>query len=269
VSGCQIRVSRLGLLALQERLSDRDRRILEHVARLRLLRAQQIQSLLFPDGQHASRATAARCCRRVLERLTREQLLVRLERRVGGVRAGSASFVYAISPMGHRVIQVAGTRRRLTEPSLRFLDHTLAVADLIVDVTHRARQDAWELVRWQSEPDSWREVVTLGGTITLRPDLFLIVAVGEYELRWFIEVDRATEHLPAVTRKCRLYNTYYRGGKEQQRHGVFPRVLWITPTERRTTWLREAIAADRRLATGLFAVATTDQALTALAEAES
>ena len=269
MSDSQIRVSRLGLLALQERLSDRDRLILDHVARLRLLRARQIQSLLFPDEQHASSATAARCCRRVLERLTRERLLVRLERRVGGVRAGSASFVYAISPVGHRVIQAAGKRRRLSEPSLRFVDHTLAVAELLVEVTLRARAKVWDLVEWESEPDSWRDVVTLGGTITLRPDLSLVLAVDDYELRWFIELDRATEHQPAITRKCRLYNTHYRSGKEQRRHDVYPRVLWITPSDRRTAWLRDVIAADRRLAVGLFVVATATDALDALARTPS
>lgn len=262
----ETRVSQRDILALQERLSERDRLILEHVAQLRLLHARQIQTLLFPDEQHASAATAARCCRRVLERLTRERLLVRLERRVGGVRAGSASFIYAIGPVGSRLIETAGRRRRLTEPSLRFVDHTLAVADLLVQVTLHARRGAWELVQWQSEPNSWREVVTLGGTLVLRPDLFVVLAVDEYELRWFIELDRATEHLPAITRKCRLYNTYYRSGKEQRRRGVFPRVLWITPTDRRTAWLRQAIAADRRLAPGLFAVVTSGDALSVLAE---
>lgn len=266
MSGSEIRVSQRGLLALRERLSERDQLILEYVGQLRLLHARQIQSLLFPVEHHASAATAARCCRRVLERLTRERVLLRLERRVGGVRAGSASFIYALGPVGHRLIEIDGRRRRLREPSLLFVDHTLAVADLLVEVTVAGREGAWEFVQWQSEPSSWREVVTLGGTIVLRPDLFLVLAVGEYELRWFIEVDRATEHLPAITRKCRLYNSYYRSGSEQQRRSVFPRVLWITPTDRRTAWLREAIAADPRLAAGLFVVATSGEALRALAE---
>jgi Replication-relaxation len=264
-----MRFGRLELFALEERLSERDRSILEHVVQLRLLRARQIQSLLFPDEQHASRATAARCCRRVLERLTRERLLVRLDRRVGGVRAGSASFIYAVSPIGHRIVQPGGVRRRVREPSLRFVDHTLAVADLLIDVTLNSREGGCDLVQWKSEPDSWCEVVTLGGTVVLRPDLFLVLAVGDYELRWFIEVDRATEHLPAITRKCRLYNTYYRSGTEQREHGVFPRTLWIAPSEQRATWLRRTITADPRLADGLFEVATPSQALAALAEGGS
>jgi len=266
VSDFQIRIGRQGLLALEERLSDRDRRILEHVSRLRLLHARQIQCLLFPEEQHSSASSAARCCRRVLGRLTEDGLLVRLERRVGGIRAGSASFIYAISPLGYRLIEPTGKRRRLREPSLRFVDHTLAVSELVVAVTLRARDGAWELVEWQSEPTSWRDVVTLGGTVVLRPDLFLVLAVGDYELRWFIEIDRATEHLPAITRKCRLYNTYYRSGTEQRHHQVFPRTLWIAPTERRAESLRDTIAADQRLARGLFVVTDATQVLTALAE---
>ena len=60
------------------------------------------------------------------------------------------------------------------------------------------------------------------------------LGVGEYELRWFIEVDRASESVPVVVRKCRLYADYYQSGKEQASSGgVFPRVCWIVPDETR------------------------------------
>jgi hypothetical protein len=254
------------VLALRQRLSDRDRKILEHVGLLRLLRAPQIQTLLFPDERHASPATAARCCRRALERLTRERLLVRLERRVGGVRAGSASFIYALGSLGQRVLDHEGARRRLSEPSERFVDHTLAIAAFFVELTVRARAGAWDLLEWQSEPRCWREVTTLGGRITLRPDLFVVLGAGGYELRWFVEIDRGSEHLPAVTRKCRLYHSYYKGGDEQRRHGVFPRVLWVVPDERRAQRLHALIAADRRLTSNLFRVATDGHALETIGE---
>ena len=53
---------------------------------------------------------------------------------------------------------------------------------------------------------------------------------GEYELRWFIEVDRGSESLPVIVRKCRLYADYYQSGREQANGGgVFPRVCWIVP----------------------------------------
>lgn len=266
MSGSRVRAGRLSLLALQERLSVRDRQILEHVGSLRLLRARQIQALLFPDEEHASPQTAARCCRRVLERLSGARLLVRLERRVGGVRSGSASFVYALGPLGQRVLDQGGPRRRLAEPSGRFVDHTLAVAEFFVELNVHARGGGCELLEWQSEPGSWREVTTLGGRVVLRPDLFVVLGVGEYELRWFVEVDRGSEHLPAITRKCRLYHSYYKAGSEQRRHRVFPRVLWIAPDERRAERLQTVIDTDRRLTSDLFRVTTSEQALAAIGE---
>ena len=67
----------------------------------------------------------------------------------------------------------------------------------------------------------------------LRPDLFVSLGVGDFEHRWFCEVDRGTEHLPAILRKCRQYEAYYATGAEQRDHGVFPRACWIVPDQRR------------------------------------
>ncbi len=260
------RLSQLRLFELRSRLSDRDYRILEHVGLLRLLCAHHVQALLFPAEQHATPATAARCCRRVLERLTRDRLLVRLERRVGGARAGSASFVYALTTVGQRVLEDTGPRRRLNEPSAWFVDHTLAIADFWIGLAVHGRGGAWEMLEWQSEPSSWREVVTLGGTLSLRPDLFVVLGIGDYEVRLFIEIDRGTEHMPAINRKCRLYNTYYKSGNEQRRDRVFPRVLWVTPDEQRAERLRTSVTADRRLTAGLFHITTSDRALMVIGE---
>jgi hypothetical protein len=156
--------------------------------------------------------------------------------------------------------------RRPAEPSSRFVDHTLAVAEFFVSLNVQARNGRYRLVEWQSEPGCWREVMTLGGRVVLRPDFFVVLAVDGYELRWFIELDRSTEHLPAISRKCRLYNSYYRSGNEQRGNKVFPRVLWITPDESRADRVRENIAADRRLTKGLFLVTINDEALTVIEE---
>jgi Replication-relaxation len=262
------RVGSVGIIQLRQSLSDRDLSILERVGSLRLLCAHQIQALLFSDDRHATPATAARTCRRTLERLTRHGLLVRLDRRVGGVRSGSASFVYALTSLGQRVIRADGPRRRLAEPSERFVEHTLAVADVFVQISVHARQLGWELLSWQSEPDCWRAVNTLGGRIILRPDFYVVLDVDGYELRWFVEIDRATEHLPAITRKCRLYHSYYKGGHEQRLNKVFPRVLWVVPSENRLDRVRAIIDADRRLTADLFRVATDERMLTAIGASE-
>lgn len=261
-------VSARGLIAIRDRLSERDLAVTKQVAELRLMSARQIQAVHFPASAHGSMAAATRARQRVLERLTRERLLSRLERRIGGVRAGSAGLVLALGPIGQRLLAPSGRRRRLYEPTLRFVDHTLAVAQLVVDVTLAARRGVLDVLDLQAEPSCWREFSGLGGRRWLRPDAFLALGSGDYELRWFIEMDRASESLPVVVRKCHLYVDYYQSGKEQAAGGVFPRVCWIAPGERRATALRDAIERDRSLPAPLFVVTTTAQAVTRLSSTE-
>jgi Replication-relaxation len=258
-------VSAKGVACLRERLSERDLAIVRQVAELRLMSARQIQAIHFPDAEHENDAAAMRARQRVLRRLCRERLLVALERRIGGIRAGSAGLVLALGPVGQRVLAVDGPRQRSHEPTWRFVDHTLAIAQLIVDLSLAARQGRLDVLTSHAEPQSWRQFSGLGGRQWLRPDAFLVLGVGAYELRWFIEVDRASESLPTVLRKCQLYADYYQSGDEQTGHGgVFPRVCWIVPDEHRAERLRAALARDRQLPAPLFVVTTDEQALTTL-----
>jgi hypothetical protein len=258
-------VSARGVAQTRERLSERDLAIIRQVAMLRLMSARQIQAIHFPDDEHENGAAATRARQRVLARLVRERLLMPLERRIGGVRAGSAGLVLALGPIGQRVLTTDGRRRRSYEPTLRFVDHTLAIAQLMVDVTVASRKRRLDLLNAQAEPSSWREFMGSGGRCLLRPDAFLALGVGAYELRWFIEIDRASESLPVVVRKCRLYADYYQSGREQAAHGgVFPRVCWVVPDAKRAERLRESIARDRQLPEQLFVVTTSEQALAIL-----
>lgn len=254
-------VGRNGLDLLREDLSGRDLAIIDQVADLRLMTARQIEAVHFPVGEHETVTAGARACRRTLERLARDRLLIRLERRIGGVRAGSGSFVYALGPVGHRILRRDQPRPRFREPSTTFTDHTLAVAQLVIDVSIAARTSGIDLLGCQPEPRCWRQFSSTSGLTVLRPDLFVSLGVGEFEHRWFCEVDRGTEHLPVLIRKCRQYETYYAAGTEQAAHGVFGRVCWIVPDTRRAERFRKAIDADRRLTDELFVVTTTDRAL--------
>jgi hypothetical protein len=258
-------ISARGAARLRERLSARDRGVIRQVAELRLMSARQIQAIHFPDSEHENGAAATRARQRVLRRLCRDGLLLPLERRIGGMRAGSAGLVLALGPVGQRVLTVDGPRRRSYEPTWRFVDHTLAIAQLVVDLNVAARQGRLDLLASQAEPQCWREVTGLGGRQWLRPDAFVVLGVGAYELRWFIEVDRASESLPVVVNKCRLYADYYQAGQEQAAHGgVFPRVCWVVPDEPRAERLRAAIARDRSLPGQLFVVTTSEQAVEVL-----
>src|SRR5919201_2372321 len=152
-------LGRRGLVQLRDRLSERDLEVIRSIAEHRFLTTRQIEALHFAD--HATELAGARVCRRVLARLSDERLLARLERRVGGVRAGSASFVYALGPVGGRLID--GQRRRLIEPSTTFLTHTLAVAQAHVELVEATRTGQLELLSADIEPNCWRRYIGAGG----------------------------------------------------------------------------------------------------------
>jgi hypothetical protein len=256
----------IALDRLRSILTSRELAVLMSVDRFRYLTALQLELLHFRD--HASLDTAARIRRRVLQRLTSAGLLSRLERQVGGVRAGSAAFVYRLAPLGYRVVHDhASMSGRTHEPSGVFLDHTLAVAQMAIDVTTTScMHSEIELLTLDPEPHCWRSFQKgLGGRETLKPDLFVALGLGDYEDHWFCEVDRGTESTTAVIKKCRTYLDYYRSGIEQQRYDVFPRVLWIVPNERRQKLIEAAMKKTRELrGTGIFIVVTTADALTTL-----
>jgi hypothetical protein len=234
-------------------LSEREMTVLLWVDDFRFMTAQQIERLHFAG--HASGDTAARIRRRVLERLTAARLLTRTERVIGGVRGGSAGFVYGIGPVGHRLLHDNGSRGRWEEPSLAFLDHTLAVAEVAVTIAEHERAGGFEILDLQSEPSCWRSFSRgLAGRDVLKSDLFLSVADNEYEHRWFIEVDRGTESTRAIRDKCQVYEDYRRSGVEQNLHDIFPKVLWIVPTASRAQRLRDLIARGRNLTADLHTV---------------
>lgn len=255
------RSGRAAARRLRERLSSRELAVLKDVERFRYMSARQIEALHFFG--HATALTGARACRRVLERLTVAGALVRLERRIGGVRAGSASFVYALGAMGAKILHgETGSRIRHREPSAEFLDHTLAVVQLVVDLRTMERSGDLEIVSVETEPACWRRFAAgLEGMVVLKPDLAVTLAVGDFEYHWFVEIDRATHSSSAVLRKCRVYQDYWTTGLEQSRTGLFPRVLFVTPNEKRASLLRRAIHDAARLNDDLIAVTPRSDAL--------
>lgn len=262
--------SRLGPIALdllRKSLTPRESTILSSVAQYRYLTGHQIEQLHFPG--HASPSTANRIRCRVLARMTQAQMLVRLDRRIGGVRAGSNGYVYRLGIVGHRLVHGDATQSgRTREPSEVFLHHTVAVAQLAIDLLLRARQpnSELEIVSLESEPDCWRSFQQgLGSRDVLKPDLFVAVGVGDYEDRWFVEIDRGTESTVALLKKCRLYRDYQRTGIEQRHSEVFPKVLWAAITERRAAQIAKAIASSRQMqGRDLFEVTTFALAVDAL-----
>lgn len=118
---------------LAAQLSERDLAVLRHLSELRFVSGSQLARLCFTDGP--DRAANARAARRALLRLVRLGTLGRLERPVGGIRAGSAGFVYYLGLAGQRIAVARGwqpkrrVRRSLT-PGTLFVRHALQVAEL-------------------------------------------------------------------------------------------------------------------------------------------
>jgi len=253
------------LARLRARLSDRDLAVLRSLAVLKYATSRHIERLHF-QGDARSQLAASRAANRCLTRLFHLHLLDRLERRVGGTHAGSASFVWTMAPAGKRLVG-ATDRRRSRDPSLAHLAHVLDVAELVVRLHEhtRASDGAVELLSIETEPDCWRTFVGhYGSQVTLKPDLRVTLGVDVHELHWFIEVDRSTEHRSALVRKVQAYVNAWRDGGEEVRAGVFPRVLWVVPDHKRAEAIAEVCATTSGVPDGMFLTATTDQALAVL-----
>lgn len=253
-----VRVGARRLARLQDSLSERDWSVLRLVAGHRYLLTRQLEAFRFYD--HASPASGIRTARRVLRRLAGCGLLVPLHRRVGGVRAGSASYVWQLASAGYRLLTGDDSGRRPHEPSPRFLGHCLAVADAHLQVLGEQRQGNLERADIELEPDCWRGYLGPGGERRLlQPDMYAQTQTASYEDRWFIEVDLGTESLPTLLGKCVQYETYRASGREQSASGVFPLVVWQLPTAARRDALAAKIARANDLTPRLYRLVLPDE----------
>ncbi|MGD0272922.1 MAG: replication-relaxation family protein [Gaiellaceae bacterium] len=267
------RLRHSGIVRLADRLPSIERRILETAERLRLLRADQVRRLFFSEIE--SETGGARLCRRALAHLVEEGLLRRLERRVGGTRAGSSGHLYATTAAGARLLAYwngagVASNRGAHEPGAAFASHTLAIADLYVSLVEASRSSALELLGFETEPACWRAYTTaLGARATLKPDALVRLAHGDYEYVSFVEIDCGTEGRGALLRKAHAFLSYFRTGREQAETGVFPRVVWIASQATRAKFLTAIFAGLPAEAQQLFVVGSTEEATALLTGSES
>jgi hypothetical protein len=222
------------------------------------MKTDQVGRLHF---QGAATATAAlRAATRALSKLQGLGLIQPLQRRIGGVRAGSTSYVWALRTAGALLLNsserksLKSSRLRTYEPGYIFLKHTLAVTEVYVRLYTTG---GVELVTAELEPACWRGHIAAHGGITyLKPDLYAVTTVGGYEDHWFLEVDLDTEAPSRVIRKCEHYRRYHLTGEEQKQIGVFPRVVWIVPDAKRRQTLWRYIRKEQADYLNLFAVIT-------------
>lgn len=250
---------------LLTKLSERDYAVLQRVAALRFVSGSQLTRLCYADSD--DQLANARTARRALLRLVRLEALARLERPVGGIRAGSAGFVYYLGLAGQRIAIARGwqperhARRSLT-PGRLFVRHTLAVAELHTQLHEGDRAHRFELLELAAEPSCWRNFDGIGGQrSTLKPDSYVRLGIGAYEDSYFLEVDRGTEGSRALERQLQFYVAYHASGMEQTERHVFPRVLWLTPSDQRSAAIVDSLARLSAEHWELFQVARFDQAI--------
>lgn len=262
------------LARMQRLLTERDEAILRSITRLHFLTGSQLARLHFSECQDEQ--ARARAARRALLRLTRLGALHRLPRSVGGVRAGSAGFVYTLGLLGQRLAVLRSWQsprrpRRAHVPGALFLAHVLQVAELHTLLTEADQNDRLELLELSAEPACWRSYaggIGAQARATLKPDSYLRLGVGEYEDSYFIEVDMGTEGSRTVLTKLRAYLSYQGSGVEQAERGVFPKTLWLVPDEARAEVVRACIKRLPEANRDLFAVAEFDAVLTTLGAKE-
>jgi hypothetical protein len=259
------RLSRRALEQLDATLPQRDRDVLDLVAVHRFLTTGQLERFVFTG--HASDDSAARTARRVLARLQRSLLLAPLDRRIGGVRAGSSAKIWQLTSGAARLLRADGVNFRRPDPSPRFLMHCLAVGDLHLVLRGLRGGDVRD-VDVQIEPDSWRSFTGPSGERrTLQPDLAAVVRTAAFDERWFLEVDLGTESLSTVLRKCAQYEAYRATGIEQADQGAFPIVWWLMSSADRAERLTQSIRRTPRLTPDLYRVVLIDEAASRLREA--
>jgi hypothetical protein len=240
-----------------QRMTDTDWLVLGFVSSSRLASGRQlIRRYWLTSERNDARARAGR---RALKRLADWRVLDPLPRRVGGERAGSSGMVYTVGIAGAKLLARRGQQaNRLEAPGALYVAHTLACTELVVALGEASRSGTLECIEVQSEPECWRTFLAgLGARLTLKPDLFIRVAVpgSSFEDRWYVEVDLATEATGTILAKAKRYLAHHRSGSER----VHPKVLWAVPDARRAERIHSALGYLPVEAQRMFAVCLTSE----------
>lgn len=248
-----------------DRLTVRDWQIIDAVNEVRLLTGQQVERLFFCDLQPGRSRTVSRS--RALHRLVAWRVLAPLPRRIGGAGRGSTVLAFALDIVGQRLVRerlIATDRparvRRPAAPGERTVRHILAVSECYVSLTELSRTSGFTLEHFLAEPASWWPN-GLGGCI--KPDAYAILASDDICDHWWIELDLATESLPAVKKQLLYYLDFaHRGqlGPDQ----VVPRVVIATITPERCRAISAMIGRLPSPAEHLFHIVQTDELASSL-----
>jgi hypothetical protein len=256
-------ITRDRLYRIARDMTERDWAVLAFVAVMRLATGRQL-ARRFWAAPMVGDSASARAGRRTLLRLARARVLDPLPRRIGGRRAGSAGIVYRVGIAGVKLLARRGSQsRRLDAPGALYTNHTLAITELVVRLHEADRAGQLELIEVQAEPACWRRFTGAGLVpVTLKPDLLVRIGAGRStEDHWMLEVDLATESSTAIRAKVERHLACWRSGVLT----VHPRVLWLTPDQRRAEQITDVLSHLPAEHQALLAVCRFDAAVALLA----
>lgn len=243
------------------RLTARDHRVVGHIFEHRFVNSHHLASLLDGSRQGVLRR---------LQRLYHQGYLDRPRAQIDYYRRGSRPMVYGLGNKGMRLLEetLGFPRRKIdwtakNRTVTRFhLEHTLAVADVMVAFELACRRSGLELLNLPThspESPKWKVQIAEAedvGEIGVVPDrVFGLRATTEpADTRWFfLEVDRATMPVQrnglrqtSFHRKLVAYHETWRQGVLKARFPRF-RVLTVTTTPDR---VRNLVAASANLRSG-------------------
>lgn len=261
------KLRRKHLAELEDKLTARDRAVMEALRKYRFLTSSQVGRIFFSECSTATSRT--RNQNLLLKRLSDYGLIQALERRIGGFGGGSSVQIWHLTEAGYRLLMLDDPdtfrRKRFVEPSTLFIEHTLAISECAVQLHSICRYSHdLNLEVVDTEPSCWRRYNDDGQVVQLKPDMFAVttcegVDEKRYEDRWFVEMDLGTEAPRQVMEKCDAYLRYYYTGIEQNETGMFPLVLWIVKDEARKTRLKEYIRESIKAQPQMFLVITPDE----------
>lgn len=243
--------------AIRGQLNGHQRAILCDVGRLRVLTGKQLQRLHYGDS-----AAAGRLARKQIGQLIQWRVLARLGRVRRDGKPGTAGFAYGPGIVGQRLLEPGRSRYfpRWT-PRPGYLRHGVAVSELYVSLREAERAGGFDLVAYDAEPSCWRRYFGPGGARSiLKPDALVVAGLGDFEHRYFVEMDCSTEHRPQIIAKGKAYVRYWQSGREQAETSVFPYVLWVAPDSQRAELLVDALSSLPAEHWQLFMVSTAEEA---------
>ena len=258
----KIRLTRTQLEKLEKHLSARDLSVLQALRKYRFLTSNQVGRLYFTNC--STKTSRTRNQNLLLKRLSDHGLIRPLARRIGGYQGGSSVQIWYLTEAGYRLLTLntpgEHKRKRFSEPSPMFLEHTLAIAECVVQLTLICRNSHdLSLEAVDTEPSCWRKYKTDSRVCYLKPDIFVVTSYEKYEDSWFIEIDLSTESLSQIIDKCNAYLEYFYTGIEQKETGVFPIVTWVVKDSARKEKIKQCIRENIKGQPKMFLVITPDE----------